>query len=270
MEIRLVPVKGPWIRQHAVRFASLAEFFSLCEPLEREHSFVVAWLDCAPRKSGDTRGVIFAGDHDEREGPIGESSPHRLPVEPPFSLVNALTLRAFNEMYYRMPRGGDAKLVAYDAFFYPLDGVQDWNRAYGPRGFFQYQCVVPEGAPGREALSEVLARIAASGQGSFLSVLKRFGSMASAGMMSFPRPGYTLALDFPNRGPRTLALLEELDAVVIAAGGRVYPAKDSRMSASSFRTFYPQWQAFSAFIDPRFSSSFWRRVTGGPAMEPHS
>src|SRR5258708_22901595 len=142
-------------------------------------------------------------------------------------------------MYYRMPRGGDAKLVAYDAFFYPLDGVQDWNRAYGPRGFFQYQCVVPEGAPGREALSEVLARIAASGQGSFLSVLKRFGSMASAGMMSFPRPGYTLALDFPHRRPRTLALLAELDAAVIAPCGRAVPPHDSRRSASSFSTFYP-------------------------------
>ena len=270
-DIRLAKVKGPWVRQNAVRFASLDEFFSLCEPLEREHSLVVAWLDCASPRPGHTRGIFFAGDHDERADPLPKSARRRFPVKPPFSLVNGFTMRAFNEIYYRMPRGnGAATLVRYDAFFYPLDGWQDWNRIYGPRGFFQYQCVVPEGADGREALKELLARISASAEGSFLGVLKRFGAMASVGMMSFPRPGYTLALDFPNRGRNTLALLEALDGVVIAAGGRVYPAKDSRMSAASFRAFYPAWESFSSFIDPRFSSSFWRRVTGDAATELRS
>jgi FAD/FMN-containing dehydrogenase len=266
-EIRLRPVKGPWIQQRAVRFGSLPEFFSLCEPLEREHQFVVAWLDCAARGPGATRGVFFAGDHDDSTEPAGRPSARTFPVEPPFSLVNGLTLRVFNELYYRVPRGG-GKLtrVSYDPFFYPLDGVHEWNRVYGPRGFFQYQCVVPDGDAGREALSDILSRIAESGQGSFLGVLKRFGAMPSVGMMSFPRPGYTLALDFPNRGDSTLALFDALDGVVIAAGGRGYPAKDSRMSPASFRAFYPEWEAFSAFIDPRFSSSFWRRVTGGAPM----
>jgi hypothetical protein len=110
--------------------------------------------------------------------------------------------------------------------------------------------------------------VADSGQGSFLSVLKRFGRMPSIGMMSFPQSGYTLALDFPNRGASTLQLLDQLDAVVMSAGGRVYPAKDSRMSAASFQAFYPDWRKFSSFIDPKFSSSFWRRVTGETTPSP--
>ena len=264
-EVRLRRVAGPWIRQRAIRFASLEEFFSLCDPLEREHEFVVAWLDCASR--GPTRGVFFGGDHDERAGPAPEPAPRGVPLMPPFSLVNGATLRAFNALYYRAPRGeGEPRPVSYDAFFYPLDSIRDWNRIYGPRGFFQYQCLVPEGPKGREALAAILERIAASGEGSFLGVLKRFGDRAGAGMMSFPKPGYTLALDFPNRGARTLALFDALDALLLEAGGRCYPAKDSRMPAAAFQAFYPQWEEFARFIDPRFSSSFWRRVTGGEAM----
>ena len=266
-DIALRPVKGPWIRQRALRFRSLEEFFGLCEPLEREHRYVVAWLDCASPAPASTRGVFFAGDHDEAPGPATRRAPLPFPVQPPFSLVNGLTLKAFNELYYRLPRGnGGSRRVSYDSFFYPLDGIADWNRLYGPRGFFQYQCLVPEGEGGRSALERMIAAIGASGEGSFLGVLKRFGTMPSVGMMSCPRPGYTLALDFPNRGQPTLDLLESLDAIVREVGGRVYAAKDSRMSAESFRSFYPGWEAFSAFVDPRFSSSFWRRVNGGPAM----
>jgi FAD/FMN-containing dehydrogenase len=258
-EIRLRAVKGPWIRQRAVRFASLDEFFTRSPELEREHTYVVAWLDGAARRA---RGVLFAGDHDESARPMHDRHPHRFPVELPFSLVNGLTVRGMNELYFRMPRGdGEARTIPYDPFFYPLDGVLDWNRAYGRDGFYQYQCLVPADDAGRAALETVLARIAESGQGSFLSVLKRFGDMPSPGMLSFPRPGYTLAMDFPNRGAGTLALLERLDDVVAAAGGRVYPAKDARMSAASFKAFYPEWQAFAAHVDPRFSSTFWRRVT---------
>lgn len=265
-EIALKAVKGPWMRQRAVRFESLERFFDLCEPLEREHEYVVAWLDCASR-GGATRGVFFSGGHDDRPGPAPASPERGFPVQPPFSLVNRATLRGFNEIYYHMPRGGGApQAVPCDRFFYPLDGIHHWNRLYGPRGFFQYQCAVPEGGAGRGALGEVLRRIGASGEGSFLGVLKRFGAMPPAGVMSFPRAGFTLALDFPNRGAETLALLEALDAIVGEAGGRVYAAKDARMSPQSFRRFYPEWEAFAPYVDPRFSSSFWRRVMGEGAM----
>jgi FAD/FMN-containing dehydrogenase len=262
-EMRLQKVAGPWITQRAVRFASLDEFFCLSEPLERQHQYVVAWLDCAARRASHARGILFAGDHAGSPGVLAAKQRFSFPFAPPFSLVGGLTLRAFNALYYRLPR---PSRVTYDSFFYPLDGIRNWNRIYGRRGFFQYQCVVPEGAAGRGALGAILSRIGASGQGSFLAVLKRFGAAPAVGLLSFPRPGYSLALDFPNRGGSTLELLAGLDGLVAAAGGRVYPAKDARMSAQSFRAFYPEWEAFCAFVDPKFSSSFWRRVTGGAAM----
>jgi hypothetical protein len=151
--------------------------------------------------------------------------------------------------------------VHYEPFFYPLDAILEWNRIYGPRGFFQYQCVLP-GNDGRSAVREVLERITASGEGSFLAVMKIFGDLDSPGILSFPQSGVTLAIDFPNRGRRTLSLLDQLDEVVRAAGGRVYPAKDARMSAESFDHYYPQWRELLPYTDPILSSSFWRRVTG--------
>ena len=150
----------------------------------------------------------------------------------------------------------------YDPFFYPLDSVGNWNRLYGKRGFLQYQFVVPV-ERGLEATRHVLSRIAASGEGSFLAVLKVFGGAPAPGLLSFPMPGFTLALDFAQRGSATFSLLNRLDRVVAEYGGRVYPAKDARMSADSFDTFYPRWREFAQFIDPAFSSSFWRRVTAG-------
>ena len=264
-EIRLMRVAGPWIRQAATRFGSLVEFFERSAPLERDHRYVVAWIDCAA--PGCARGIIFSGDHDEAPGPAPRRRVRTMPWVPPVSLVNGLTSRAFNALYPRAPRAGEGApaRVAYEPYFYPLDSVLHWNRMYGPRGFYQYQCVVPPDADGRAALAEVLERIGHSGQGSFLSVLKRFGDHAPAGLLSFPMPGYTLALDFPNHGAQTLALLESLDEVVRGVGGRVYPAKDARMSAASFRAYFPQWERFREHIDPRFSSSFWRRVAEGAA-----
>jgi len=132
---------------------------------------------------------------------------------------------------------------------------------YGRRGFYQYQCVVPL-ADGQAIITALLKTIAASGMGSFLSVLKKFGDIESPGMLSFPRQGVTLALDFPNYGNRVLALFEKLDDVVMAANGAVYPAKDARMSAEAFQHYFPQWRDFSQYRDPGMSSSFWRRVTG--------
>jgi len=152
------------------------------------------------------------------------------------------------------------RCIHYERYFYPLDAIGHWNRIYGPRGFLQYQCVVPpEGAP--QQLKSLLETIAASGQGSFLAVLKRFGARRSPGILSFPRPGVTLALDFANAGPRTFDLLDRLDAIVADAGGAVYPAKDARLSGPRFRAYFPRWESMLPFLEPRFSSGFWRRVT---------
>jgi hypothetical protein len=179
---------------------------------------------------------------------------------PPFSLINSVSLRAFNTVYYNLPPASRRSAsIDYEPFFYPLDSILHWNRLYGPRGLFQYQCVIPQAA-GRDATAALLETIGRSGQGSFLAVLKVFGPLSSPGLLSFPQAGITLALDFPNRGPPLERLFASLDDIVRAARGRLYPAKDGRMPADLFRSGYPRWNEFARFIDPRCSSSFWRRV----------
>lgn len=176
-------------------------------------------------------------------------------------MLNRWSIRAFNAALY----AGHAKaaaLEAYDAFFYPLDSIRQWNLMYGGRGFLQYQCVIPERR--LDAFEELLERIARSSVGSFLGVLKQFGSAPPAGMLSFARPGLSIALDFPMRSERTLSLMRSFDEVVQESGGALYPAKDARMSRSMFDTSYPQWRGIIPYLDPKMSSSFWRRVTGLP------
>jgi FAD/FMN-containing dehydrogenase len=186
----------------------------------------------------------------------------RVPLDAPGWLLNRLSVRAFNALYYRQQlRPVVRKEVHFEPFFYPLDVLSDWNRLYGKRGLLQYQFVVPH-EDGHGAVRALLDRIARSGEASFLAVLKTFGDLESPGLLSFPRPGVTLALDFPNRGERTWRLFRDLDALVREAGGRLYPAKDACMTAADFQRQYPQWEAFQQHIDPAFSSSFWRRVTG--------
>ena len=182
------------------------------------------------------------------------------PFVPPISMVNSWTLKAFNTVYYHKQLQRQTQQTQhYEPFFYPLDGLLEWNRMYGPQGFYQYQCVVPT-QDSREVIAELLNEIAKSGMGSFLAVLKVCGNIKSPGMLSFPLPGVTLALDFPNRGEKLHRLFHRLDTIVSTAGGRLNPSKDGRMPGCLFRSGYPCWQEFSDYIDPHFSSSFWRRV----------
>jgi FAD/FMN-containing dehydrogenase len=154
-------------------------------------------------------------------------------------------------------------LAHYDGFFYPLDIVDGWSKVYGKRGFFQYQMLIPETAV--SALITMFELVAKCKMASFLSVLKKCGDIPSQGMMSFPRKGFTLAMDFANHGEETFKLFRRLDEIVLANGGRLYPAKDSAMSAETFLACYPQVVEFEKYVDPLFSSSFWRRVRGGNA-----
>lgn len=261
LEIRLQPVANPWILLENKVFHNLEEYFDISRVSELGWPYTVSWIDCAARGKALGRGVYLAGRH----APVGTKStslgPSRLvvPFTPPFSLVNTPVLRSFNFLYYHARRPPQA-CSHYGPFFYPLDHVQHWNRIYGPRGFYQYQFVVAHDNA-QEVVGEVLERIAVSGQGSFLAVLKTFGKLPAQGMLSFPRPGVTLALDFPNRGGATMSLFSSLDSVVRQAGGALYPAKDARMRGDDFRRAYPAWEEFQSFIDPRFSSDFWRRVT---------
>ncbi len=271
-EIRLKPVPGPWIAAERVRFGGLEEFFALADE-DAAHEYTVAWVDCLGRPGRVGRGIFLRGDHAEGPRSVGAGAPAhprlRLPVDAPPGLLNRMTAAAFNAAYYHASGTRGPRRVRYDAFFFPLDAVAGWNRLYGPRGFLQYQCVVSD-RTSNGPVRAVLDRIAASGEPSFLAILKRFGNVTSPGLLSFPRPGVTLALDFPLRGSSTLRLLEDLDAIVREAGGAVYPAKDARMSPQSFERFFPALPEFTSHVDPRFSSSFWRRVRpatrrgGGP------
>jgi FAD/FMN-containing dehydrogenase len=256
-EVQLLPVKSALIDCETLRFSSLAEFFELSS-LSESWPYTVAWVDCiAPRRQLG-RGLFFRGRHAEA-GRLDAISgqPLTVPFDAPELALNPWTLKLFNAAYFHKPRRR-ATRVSYRPFFYPLDAVGQWNRIYGRRGFLQYQCVTDA-----QGIRRVLEEIAAAGQGSFLAVLKTFGNVASPGLLSFPRPGVTLALDFPNRGATTLELLERLDAIVLEHQGAVYPAKDARMSGETFRRAFPKWEEVARLADPRFSSSFWRRVTQG-------
>jgi FAD/FMN-containing dehydrogenase len=256
VEVELVPVRSPYLWTTNRRFASLDQYWVVDEELGTSHEFTVAWVDCLH----GGRGIYTAADFAAAQAgaTVLPQRPRRLGIDPPFSLINGLTLRAFNALYYHRPIAEQA-ISHFLPFFYPLDSLLEWNRMYGKSGFFQYQCVLPPEAM-RDAARELLAIIGRNGQGSVLAVFKTFGRMPSRGLLSFPRPGATLALDFPNRGERTHRLFAELDAVVERAGGALYPAKDARMSAAMFRRGYPAVDRFALFVDPAFSSSFWRRV----------
>lgn len=255
VEMALKPISGVGIAVRNQRFTGLDAFFELNAEAEAAHEYTVAWIDCL---AATPRGIFMAGDHSAGRGfPARTTKPLSVPLTPPVSLINGLSLRVFNQAYFNRPIAGET-VVHYEPFFYPLDGVLHWNRLYGQQGFFQYQFVLPMDA--REALDEVLRSIAESGQGSFLAVLKTFGDRRSPGMLSFPMPGVTLALDFPNRGEQTLALFDRLDTIIDRAGGRLYPAKDARMSAAFFQNSYSGLDDFEPFIDPQFSSDFARRV----------
>ncbi len=262
-ELQLRPIKGPTLDVESIRFANLDEFFSLCAELEREFEYTVAWIDCLGRGKRLGRGLLQCANHGQQQV-LRESVSAKnmaVPFAPPMSLVNAVSLRVFNTLHYHRQRGRRKRTsVHFQGFFFPLDRILHWNRLYGPAGFYQYQCVVPMSVA-RDATTELLDTIARSGLGSFLAVLKRFGSPVSPGMLSFPREGVTLALDFPNKGAAVERLFQSLDRIVSAAGGTLYPAKDARMPGALFRSGYPRWQTFADYIDPACSSSFWRRVT---------
>lgn len=260
-ELQLKPISNAFMWVETRRFRDLDAFWAINAEAEQRWPYTVAWIDCLSGGSKGARGLFSAGKHApvQTELPVFREKSRRVPMTPPFSLVNGLSLRAFNAAYYRQPLKPGHQLTHFAPYFYPLDGMLEWNRIYGRRGFFQYQCVLPP-ATMRAAVADLLAQIRKSGQGSFLAVLKTFGVRPSLGMLSFPRAGATLALDFPNHGDTTHRLFALLDAVVREAGGALYPAKDARMSSDMFRAGFPKWEAFSVYVDPGFSSGFWRRV----------
>ncbi len=266
VEFRLKRIASAFLETESIKYGCVADFFSLAEESDRDFEHTVAWMDCLAKGNSLGRGLFLRANHsgaEDAESPEPEENRQfQVRFDAPSFLIGAPVMKIFNSLYYSRQRARcSRKRSHYHSFFYPLDAIGRWNRLYGKRGFFQYQCALPEGDH-KEATREILNMFAESSTGSLLAVLKLFGDVPSPGMLSFPRKGVTLSLDFPNRGKRTLDLMDNLDAIVQKAKGAVYPAKDARMSAESFRTYYPKWQDFSRYVDPKFSSGFWRRVTG--------
>jgi len=257
-----------------VDFLKVPHFWDAIDAMaESDHlyEFSVAWIDCLARGNALGRSVLMRANPAKRSDlPAGSGDPlspprrseRSLPFNFPPGLLNRFTVGAFNALFYGRHRTMSGRLADIDSFFYPLDSIRDWNRMYGRRGFVQYQLVFPL-ETGRAGLAEVLERVSASGRGSFLGVLKRFGS-ANAGLLSFPFPGYTLALDLPA-SDGLVPFLTGLDAIVLRHGGRLYLAKDAVTTPGSFAAMYPrldEFRAVKARLDPenRLSSSQARRV----------
>jgi len=257
-ELQLRPTTGPWLDTETIAYQGLDAFFSLSDQSEAAWEHTVSWIDCT---SAELRGLFMRGRQSMSGGKSWHERQRRMPLTPPVSLVNRLSLKPFNALYYAInSRRTGMRTMHYEPFLYPLDAVLEWNRMYGPLGFYQYQSVVPR-TVALDATRDMLDAIARSGEGSFLAVLKTFSDRAPAGLMSFPRGGVTLALDFRN-SRAVPALFERLDAIVTAAGGRLYLAKDARMPRPMFEAGYPNLGAFARFRDPGMSSGMSRRLIG--------
>lgn len=261
VEIQLKRIHNPlmWCENRA--FNNLDEYWQLNDEMQPIWPCSASWVDCVSKGQKLGRGVMFLGQHASAHAQpfVANKKQLSVPIDLPFSLVNTLSLHAFNELYFNKNKKNKVFFSDYRPFFYPLDSILHWNRIYGKKGFYQYQCVLPPETE-RDGVKALLDEIQKSGQGSFLAVLKSFGAIPSLGMLSFPRLGTTLALDFPNKGQGTLKLFERLDSIVREAKGALYPAKDARMPADMFELSYPKLSEFSQYIDPQFSSYFWERM----------
>ncbi|MUT89292.1 FAD-binding protein [Streptomyces sp. Z38] len=271
--VRLQPVRTSWMSVDTERASDLDDLMARLADTDHRYRYSVAWIDLLARGKATGRAVLTRGDH----APL-EALPHsarreplafrtsRLPAAPAFvpeGLLSRTTVGLFNELWFRKaPRARTGELQRIPAFFHPLDGVPHWNRIYGRGGFVQYQFVVGHGR--EETLRRIVRRISERRCPSFLAVLKRFGD-ADPGWLSFPLPGWTLALDIPASLPGLGAFLDELDEEVAAAGGRVYLAKDSRLRPGLLAAMYPRlddFRALRAELDPRgvFTSDLSRRL----------
>lgn len=251
---KLLPVETAWIKQQTIVAQDLAAAIELLSRHD-EASYSAAWIDCLASGAALGRSLIYLGEHAshddvealatkaQREALKKPARPLAVPMDLPRFTLNRWSVAAFNEIYFRKgaAAAGPLFLNTIDPFFFPLDGVQDWNKIYGRRGFLQHQSIVPADHA-HATISEILTRVAKRGNASFLAVLKKFGR-SSKGLLSFPSPGFTLALDLAM-GKGIFDFLDEIDKLVVAAGGRIYLAKDARQSQTTFAAGYPNLERF--------------------------
>lgn len=263
VEFCAVRIPSAYLDAQDTSFGNVSEYFDMSAEMNDIHEHTMAWIDCSTGGSSLGRGILSSANW----SPCGDLVAHhedpkkKMPMDAPGFALNALTVRAFNSIRHDLKtmRSGPYH-THYEPFFYPLDAIAHWNRLYGSKGFYQYQCALPF-ETARDATIELLKAVVSSGQGSPLAVLKDFGAAPPVGLLSFPRKGTTLAVDFRNQDEDTLNLMADLDRIVASAGGRLYPAKDGRIPADLFQSGFPKWREFRAHVDPGLSSAFWRRVS---------
>lgn len=269
LDLRLIRITTNQVLVDTERFSSLDGVMAAMKDHDADYRYSVAWVDCMTRGSHMGRAILTRGVHAERDESASTSleAPGAaklvVPFNAPSGLLNSLSVRVFNELWFRSaPKLESAEAQTLSTFFHPLDGVRDWNRLYGRRGFVQYQFCVPDHAG--DTIVRAIERLSSSGVASFLAVLKRFGP-SNAGLLSFPMAGWTLALDVPV-GPSALPkVLDDLDELVLEAGGRIYFAKDARLSPTKIQAMYPKLDEFLAVknrVDPhqQLSSDLARRL----------
>ncbi len=273
MALQLIPIETAYMQVQHHFAKNLDAVLAILENKQLDDRYSVAWIDCLSGGENFGRSIVMNAHHAAKKDlPAHISDPYQIKASKKISLpfyfpawaLNSWSVRAFNSLYCKIQKSKTSPfLLDYDRYFYPLDSINHWNRLYGKQGFLQYQFVVPF-KTAQEALHVILGEFVKSKRASFLAVLKRFGS-ESEGFLSFPKEGYTLALDLPISGPELFPFLDHLDNLVLKYEGRGYLAKDARMQPETFRSMYPRfnaWQKIKADVDPedKFSSDLSRRL----------
>lgn len=261
-ELKLKKISNAFLNVENIKLRSIDDFFKVTSDSDNTFTYTVTWVDSTARGRRLGRGLFMRANNREEGSSLKLHHAPRwsVPIDMPEFLLNRWSIKAFNSSYYyRVLKQVTSGMQHYDPFFFPLDKIKRWNLLYGRRGFYQYQFLVPEKSA--ETIARVLELVAHSMTGSFLTVLKQFGSVRSGGLLSFPDAGYTLTLDIPNSATSE-GLFKKIDQIVMESNGRIYLAKDARMPPEMFRAGYPNVEKFKNFKDPKFSSSLWRRLTG--------
>ena len=243
-KIKLNPIIATGMQQINHSFNNLDECFDLFDKYNT--TYKVAWLDLNYKSKNYSRGILTFAEHSEQNAKY-KSHKINIPYNLPSWLLNTMSINWFNQRHY------DKQLkqpthVHYNDYFFPLDHIHNWNRIYGKAGFIQYQCSLP-----KAGCIDFINQIQQLELPVFLTTIKYLGNKNSRGLISFADKNYTIAIDTPFRGAKTLQLLNQLDTTVLQYCGKIYPAKDARMSGDMFKLMYPQWKAFSDYIDPNFS-----------------
>lgn len=282
VEIKLMPIESSTLHYEGIKAKNLEHIFKIFEEVA-DSPLTVAWIDCVAKGKQLGRSIMMSGSFAKqaelktsarRRDPLrlNQSRKVSVPIELPSWSLNPLTVSAFNALYYGKHPKRVSSLVDIDTFFYPLDSVLKWNRIYGKPGMAQYQFLIPP-KHGFDGIQKVLEAIAKTGQASFLSVLKKFGESPQKAPLSFPMPGYFIALDFPIGNGSILKEMDKWDELVLKYEGRLYLAKDSRMRQSTFEAMYPrlnEWKAIKKKYDPEnvFTSDQARRLGLEPGSRP--